>query len=330
MHTPVAELSPEMLACWDLPTGAKATLINVSENLTYQVAAGTWRAILRLHRPGYHSVAAILSELEWLNAIRADTALSTPRAIIGRDGMAVQRIAFAAGDERHAVLFEHLPGRHPDAGGDLTPAFEALGEQTARLHDHVQGWTRPDGFERMAWDEAAVFGPAATWGDWRAAPNVTADMRGVLEQVEAIVTSRLLTYGKGADRYGLIHADLRLANVLIDEDRLHLIDFDDCGFGWFGYDFAAAISFVEDDPAVPRLKAAWLTGYRRVRSMPDEDAAMIDTFIMLRRLALLAWIGSHMESTEPQALAPHFALVSTALGKAYLEKTRVEGHIKCA
>jgi Ser/Thr protein kinase RdoA (MazF antagonist) len=173
----------------------------------------------------------------------------------------------------------------------------------------------------MSWDERAVFGKSATWGDWRAAPNVTQDVREVLERVESVVKARLTAYGKNADRYGLIHADLRLANVLIDGESLHLIDFDDCGFGWFGYDFAAAISFMENDPSVPTLKAAWLSGYRRVRKMDEDDMAMIDTFVMLRRLALLAWIGSHMESTEPQALAPEFARISAALGAAYLEMT---------
>jgi Ser/Thr protein kinase RdoA (MazF antagonist) len=84
------------------------------------------------------------------------------------------------------------------------------------------------------------------------------------------------------------------------------------------YDFAAAISFIEDHPQVPRLKEAWLKGYRRVRTLDPADEAMIETMVMLRRMALLAWIGSHIEAPEPQALAPDFAVRTAELAKRYL------------
>jgi len=84
------------------------------------------------------------------------------------------------------------------------------------------------------------------------------------------------------------------------------------------YDFAAAVSFIEDDPRIPELKFAWLKGYRTVRALEHEDEAEIDTLIMLRRMALLAWIGSHSEAPEPQKYAPDFARNTAALGKAYL------------
>ncbi len=301
-------------AGWDIPPGATAALVNVSENLTYRIDAGDSRRFLRVHRPGYHTRAGIGSELDWLAALGADTALSVPAAIAGRNGARVQ-----SGLGRHLTLFEGLPGRHVAPGEPMVPMFERLGAATAHLHVHARGWRRPDGFERFAWDEAAVFGPSPTWGDWRDAPNVTPGIRALLERVEGTVRTRLRAYGTRPDRYGLIHADLRLANVLVEGVRLHLIDFDDCGFGWFAYDFAAAVSFIEDDPALPALRDAWLAGYRTVAPMPPEDAAMLGTFVMLRRLALLAWIGSHAEATEPQALAPRFAAETARLGARYLE-----------
>ena len=41
---------------------------------------------------------------------------------------------------------------------------------------------------------------------------------------------------------------------------------------------------------------------------------------MLRRMALLAWIGSHIEAPEPQELAPGFAATTARLGQAYMDK----------
>jgi len=43
---------------------------------------------------------------------------------------------------------------------------------------------------------------------------------------------------------------------------------------------------------------------------------------MLRRMALLAWIGSHIEAPEPQELAPGFASKTSELGQIWLESLR--------
>lgn len=315
----VDALATAALSLWDLPEGAVAHRINVAENVTYLVQAPDWRSVLRVHRPAYHSRRAIECELAWSSALRRSGFVQTPESLPGRDGQSVQFVD-CPGSSRHLVMFEFVEGTQPDEGDDLTAGFYELGQIAARTHLHSMNWQRPEPFERLTWDLDAVFGPHATWGDWRDAPNVTPDVRQVLEQVEAIVRQRLGSFGKGSERYGLIHADMRLANLLVGPDGTLLIDFDDCGFGWYLYDFAAGISFIEDHPQVPALKAAWVTGYRTVRELPGVEEAEIDTFVMLRRLALLAWIGSHMEATEPQALAPDFARVSAELGAEYLRK----------
>ena len=306
------------LACWSTPAGAAVRLINISENASFLVttSAGPW-AVLRLYRPGRHGRPEIDSELAWMTVLARTGAARVPGHFLGRDGVAVQSPP-GADAPRYWVLFRHLPGRTPVAAGDLTAGFQTLGDIAARLHGHAMAWPRPVGFTRGAWDLAAIFGPCARWGDWRDGPQVTAAERAVLERVEARLRARLTAFGQGPARYGLIHADMRLANLLIDGDDVRLIDFDDCGFGWFLYDLAAALSFLEDDPRVPALKAAWLAGYQKRRPLADADLAEIDSFIMLRRMALLAWIGSHGEAPEPRALANGFAATTAALGEAWL------------
>jgi hypothetical protein len=41
---------------------------------------------------------------------------------------------------------------------------------------------------------------------------------------------------------------------------------------------------------------------------------------MLRRMALTAWIASHIDVPEAKAMAPDFARVSGELGEAYLQR----------
>jgi Ser/Thr protein kinase RdoA (MazF antagonist) len=316
------KLANEALSLWDMPAGATARLINVSENATYLVEApGGYKSILRIHRENYHSHWAIECELAWLEALDAEKVVTTPGYYVGKNGDPIQtgRVE-GLRDPRFMVLFHFVEGDAPDESGDMTDGYEELGAIAARCHDHVLRWQKPDGFERLTWDVNAVFGAAPTWGDWRDAPEVDDSVRPTLERVEATIRARLETFGKAPDRFNLIHADMRLANLLIDGNGTRLIDFDDCGWGWFLYDFAAAISFIEDDPRIPDLKAAWVRGYRGVREMSAAEEAEIDTFVMLRRMALLAWIGSHIEAPEPRELAPGFAATTAQLGQAWMER----------
>ena len=313
-------LANESLELWDLPAGSKARLINVSENETFLVEAPDgFKSILRIHREDYHTETAIACEHAWSRSLNEEGGVKTPDILPGRNGSTIQSATSTAlGQKRYLAMFEFVEGSEPDQQDDLTGGFEELGEIAAKTHLHSIDWERPEPFERLVWDLDTVFGKEATWGNWRDGPNIGQQTREVLEKVEATVIERLTRYGRGTDRFGLIHADMRLANLLITKGETRLIDFDDCGLGWLMYDFAAGISFMEDDPRIPELKQAWVRGYRSVRPLSEEDEAEIPTFVMMRRLALLAWIGSHSEVDIAKELAPTFAPVSEDLGRDYL------------
>ncbi|MBU1304247.1 MAG: phosphotransferase [Alphaproteobacteria bacterium] len=308
------------LSLWpDLANGT-GELVNYSENHTFRIdtpAKGSFS--LRVHRQGYQSEAAIRSELAWLEAIGRDTTVPVPQPIAGRDGRLLQVFTAPDGTQRLAVLFHQIAGSEPDTDSDLPGLFATLGAYAAQLHRHAMAWQqRPDDFDRPVWHAAAILAPDGLWGDWRLSPDVDAEARQLLETVSHLLTERLDAYGTGADRFGLIHADMRLGNLLVDADRVTLIDFDDCGFCWFAYDFAAAISFHEMRADMPALRDAWLDGYGGVGALAPPALASIDSMVMLRRMALLAWIGSHGETQLAQTHRPGFAAGTLNLARRYL------------
>src|SRR5262249_34668060 len=162
--------------------------------------------------------------------------------------------------------------------------FEILGEITARMHLHARAWTRPAGFERHRWDFATSLGDTPHWGRWRDGMGMDKAKEELFARTVDLIEQRLHRYGMGADRFGLIHCDLRLANLLIDGRHVKVIDFDDCGFSWFMYDAATPVSFFEHQPEVPGLIESWLKGYRKVIDLSREDEHEVPTFVMLRRL----------------------------------------------
>lgn len=296
-------------------------LINVSENWTYRIEEPGGRAFaLRIHRPGYHSAAEIGSELDWIDALREQGVVETARAVADRRGARVCQVETADLGVRNVVLFEWLGGDTPDPeGADLQPGFRTLGAVSARMHAHARDWRRPAGFSRFSWSYDTTLGVAGHWGRWQDGLGMGGEERDLLDRLDATVRRRLERYGSGPDRFGLVHADIRLANLLVEGDRVRVIDFDDCGFSWFMYDFATTVSFIEDHPDVPALKDAWVDGYRSVAPLEPADEAELDTFVMLRRLLLVAWIGSHHEfATEAAELGAGFTAGSCALAESYL------------
>ena len=314
-------LAAESLHLWSLPADAKAQLINISENATFLVtAAGGYCSILRIHRLGYHTRNAIDCELSWMEDLGKNGDVITPATIVGKNGKAIQQAhSHDLPSKRFLVMFEFVEGIEPSEDDDLITRFEELGEIAAKTHVHSISWNRPEHFERLVWNIKSVYGNNPTWGDWRNAPGMTDASRSVLQRLEETVTERLRHYGDGPDKYGLIHADMRLANLLIHNGSTRLIDFDDCGVGWFLYDFAAGISFMEDHPQIPALKKSWVSGYRKIRQLTTLDETEIDTFVMLRRMALCAWIGSHNDVEIARELSPVFVPVTVELAMSYLD-----------
>jgi Ser/Thr protein kinase RdoA (MazF antagonist) len=322
-NEPIAELARAALQRFGVGAAASVTLVNVSENHTYRVddpASGA-RYALRVHRPGYRTVRQIESELDWMDALESGGIVTPPTPIRAQDGTRVVSAAAPDGQARNVVLFEWLDGEDVeiDAGDAAITQYEILGSISARMHRHVRSWRPAPGFTRPRWDYEYSIGPRGHWGAWQDGLGMGPEELHQLQRLDATIAERLGTYGQGEDRFGLVHADLRLANLLIDGDDVRVIDFDDCGWSWFMYDFATTVSFMEDHPRVPELREAWVRGYRSVAELDAAAEAELQTFVMLRRLLLLAWIGSHHTfAPEAAELGAGFTVGTCALAEDYL------------
>ena len=304
---------------FDIPRSAAIKLINLSENATYRVddLASGQKWALRIHRDGYHSRAAIASELAWQLSLRADGGVQTPVPIKGRDGEFIQMITQdGLPKPRNVVLYAWEAGKEP-ATTDVA-GFELLGETAARMHHHVRHWQKPAWFERHTWNFDTFLGDHPHWGRWRDGLGMTPAALDIFTRTVALIQRRLENFGSGPDRFGLVHGDMRLANLLMDEATVKVIDFDDCGFSWFLYDCATTVSFFENQPEVPELLKAWVRGYRRIGILSDGEVAEIDTFVMLRRLLLVAWIGSHSETDLAKYMGAQYTRETIPLCETYL------------
>ncbi|WP_096200119.1 phosphotransferase enzyme family protein [Bacillus sp. FJAT-45350] len=298
-------------------------LLDYSENATYLVKnkKNNEKMILRVCRPNYHKKGQIKSEIEWMLDIDKNSEVEVSSPIQGRDGEYVQSVISPIdNNEYYCTMYTFLEGEAPDESDEvnLIKQFELLGEVTASLHNHSESWDRVNRIDRDPWNYETILGDNPKWGKWEDGKAITPERKLLFQKVSNTIKKRLELFGTSKDRYGLIHADLRLANLLVHDNQIKVIDFDDCGFGWYLFDIGSALSFIEHKPYVPELVKAWVKGYRKKRTLSLKDEKEIPTFIMMRRLMLISWIGSRDNETT-RKLGETYTIQTDNLANQYLK-----------
>lgn len=296
------------------------------ENTTFRaLSADHQQYVLRIQRADSHAPEAIRSEMQWLLALRQDTALQVPEPMLTRAGSPLV-IAEAPGmpEPRTCVLFRWLAGRFFDK--TLTPQhLEQIGMFTAQLHEHTSHWQPPTDFvrgrvdamteaaRRTLWNPSAqASSPSSPQPTDEDVSRIVALVRDLFSSEDAALVARALAQirtvfgelGEGKEVFGLIHGDLHQANYLFQQGRPCAIDFDDCGWGHYLFDFTVTLRELAHLPHYPSLRAALLAGYRSIRPFPEQHEAYLETFFALRRIQLLSWV---IESREHPAFRDGWA-----------------------
>jgi Ser/Thr protein kinase RdoA (MazF antagonist) len=107
-------------------------------------------------------------------------------------------------------------------------------------------------------------------------------------------------------------------NILVHAGVPSVIDFDDCGFGWFLYDPATTLAWSTGDENFGRIRDAWVEGYRSVEPLPDEDLRELPTFIMARFLVGLGWLHTRRETPMAQAFTGTVVVLARAHAARFL------------
>ncbi|MFF1820180.1 phosphotransferase enzyme family protein [Kribbella sp. NPDC058245] len=269
----------------------RLTFIAHGENTTFRVDSPDGRYLLRVHRPNRHgpgvdSRQAVGSEFDWLAALQTDTDLQVPAPIRTRTGDWT-----TTADDLVCSVLGWQDGRM-QANHPRPVHFHRLGAVLAQLHNHTATWTPPTKLVRMRWDWETFFGNTMEYGGVSAADCwdlLPAPVRAQFDEIARRMRTVMADLGTTSDAFGLIHADLHLENALFAAEAVHVIDFDDCGLGYWLYDLAVPLWDNRYRDNYPDLRAALLKGYGEVRELPD--LTHLDDFIATRDVAFGLWFA---------------------------------------
>ena len=77
--------------------------------------------------------------------------------------------------------------------------------------------------------------------------------------------------------------------MLFSGGEARAIDFDDCGFGYWVYDFAVSLCECLEHENWRDLRDALLDGYAQIRPVPEKQLAHVDTFMAAQNVSIALW-----------------------------------------
>ncbi|HWD37583.1 MAG TPA: phosphotransferase [Fimbriimonas sp.] len=292
-------LGRNALADFEVVPTSMSPLVH-AENTTFRVQSSEGEFCLRISRPGYQSTANIRSEIVFLAAL-SEVGRHVPRPWQPR---VVTASAPGVPEERDCVLFHWIEGEICRQGLSREQAIQS-GELAARLHAFVEGWTEPPGFDRQR---------VHTWLlDHNERLNVETPSPMVREEdrmhlLQVMEESRQLGAGlpKSPTWIRLIHSDLHPANIVVRDEQVFAIDFDDTGYGFLIYDFAAMLSFKVGKEGFDDYRDAVSEGYSRIRPLPPQTEELLPAFLRLRMASLCNWVTGRADNPELREIGPDF------------------------
>lgn len=285
----------EAAALWQ---ATPTRLIVARENAVYEIRLHDGqRAALRLHRTGYQDAAAIRSELWWCAEL-ARMGLPVPEPLALPDGAHLATLSTG----RHASAIRWMDGDPMGKAGQPLPQPVAeqidlhfrIGQLLRRLHqcsDHLG--PKPDTFTRQRWDSDGLVGDSPVWGRFWEHPRATPAQMSAQKAARNTVRTMLARHAAEGGDFGLIHADVLRENVLVSDNELALIDFDDSGFGYRLYDLGTVLSQNQYEPARDDLRDALMAGYG------TQDTEKVELFTLARILASVGWTIPRLAPDDP-------------------------------
>jgi len=283
-RSPVADA---VAAAWDHDPGS-VHFFRTSANSIYRLTIDGSPAFLRLAPGTERTATSIRQELDllaWLTA--RDVPVVQP--IPARSGDLVVTVGTTIGPI-HAVLFAALPGDIRDLETLDLDAMATWGATVGRLHATMQ-------------DVPATLRRPAGWAS--ALAWLVRKKTGLPESVAAEglrLREFLIGQPRTPERYGLLHTDLELDNLIWSDD-VAVLDFDEYGEGWYLLDIAKALTDVldaGDSLDSPRIQG-FVTGYRTHLPLSDADLALLPEFLALSELRMYCVLSRAMNMELEEA-----------------------------
>jgi Ser/Thr protein kinase RdoA (MazF antagonist) len=224
------------------------SFIRHNENLTYKAAGPDGQEyLLRLHLPAVQGftgpaqdVAAIQSELIWLDALRNETGLLLQRPVPNLLSSPVTLLEYGSACIP-ATLMTWVDGSQvtwqEEDAEEITAEFAKV---VSAFHGQSRRFRPPAGFVRPAYNKEKLTESLVVLAGGVDAGIITGNDYRMFEHAGAYICRAMDSAGYSRDGWGLIHSDW-IGNLIRTGKSVTPIDFSLCGYGHYLLDLAICI-----------------------------------------------------------------------------------------
>ena len=292
-----AELAPddvlEALEALGLRCDGRLLTLNSYENRVYQVGIeGQKPVVAKFYRPARWDDDAILEEHRFMREL-ADLDVPVVPPLTLEDRTLHRHGAF------RLSVSECHGGRAPDL--DNFAMLRQLGRLVARIHLH--GETRD--FDHRPDIDIESFGYASA--DYLLDHDfLPAELTDAYESIIELLFDGIEAAFQRANpvRHIRLHGDFHPGNVLVQEDRLHIVDLDDARGGPAVQDLWMFVSGDRHEQT-PQLETL-LEGYEEFRRFDASELNLIEALRTLRIMHYAAWIARRWDDPAFKIAFPWF------------------------
>lgn len=321
----LTELATDALADWGGVEGVPELFLE-GENAVFRAQLPRHGdCAVRVHRADYHTPDHLDWQVRWCRALTDDSVVRTAITFDTVDGRAyVERAHREIPEPRLVSVLSWEPGRSmKDVERPGTETFETLGTLLGKIHVHGRTWSERERFVGMRWDVDQFLGDDAILGAFWDTPLLGDDEKRVMSTFRRHAIAELTEFGVGPDRFGIVHGDLLPQNLLLHEGEITVLDFDDCGHGWYLMEIATALLGVAHGEHYLESRAALLEGYRRHCEIDEADLEMLPLLIALRTATYVGWVMTHPFTPAAQQRGPAITRNGVRAVTRYLEQSGI-------
>jgi Ser/Thr protein kinase RdoA (MazF antagonist) len=258
---------------------------------TYQIESAAGGFYLKVYRAGRRSLLDVREEVRLLNHL-LEQGVSVVRPVPRLDGELVNELAAPEGT-RYAALFHAVAGE-----GERTDQHrQAFGAAVACMHAAADLLTpsysrQPLDMEALIEENMVHIQPLMEHR-----PEDYRVIRAIADHARSRVSSLLPS---SAPAWGICHGDLHGGDVLYDaKGAPTLLDFDSSGCGWRAVDLGVYLchDWMNTTPEAEAVRqqrlSVFLDGYQTVRTLSEEELAVIQLTPAIRHIFLMGHVLRH-------------------------------------
>lgn len=256
-------------------------------NDTYLIRCANARYAMRLYRHQNYPRDELDFEVDALNYLhRQGFPVAYP--VARKTGGYVTEISALEG-VRYLLITTFAEGNELDC--NTVGEFRQYGESLGRLHEASQGFKTPHkkknlDLKNFIDDSVKSIAPFLV--------NRPKELALLVQYVEN-ARSEVERAGKEGMDVGFCHGDVHGGNAHLHDNVLTHFDFEECGFGYRVFDLATFKWAFDLDDSKSDNWQAFVAGYESVRKIKSADLKVLDTFVLLRHVWLIAY---HMRNSH--------------------------------